>query len=232
VLADRGPAFIVQNRQVSGAPTWPNAAVNCAVGTRMGKTTVAICLPGRLEINGKSTHLTDGASRTLPDGVAVSRSGNVYLVANQRGDSLRAQINNGWIDASVGLGQWPTTVRGLLANANDNVNQLAMSDGTVLREPVSFETLYQRYGESWRVKKGRSILCKARRVEKGIPAKPFYARDLDRQLADRTRAVCTKAGVPEGPLLDSCTLDVAVIGNEAAARVFATARPPVAVAPY
>ena len=232
VLADRGPSFVVQNRQVSGAPTWPNASVNSAVGTRMGKTTVAICLPDRIEVNGKSTVLKDGESRIMPDGVAVTRNGNAYLVANAEGDSIRAQVYPAWIDVSVGLGLWPTKVRGLLANANNNVNQLAMSDGTVLTQPIAFEALYHRYGQSWRVKKGESILCKDRKIEEGVPSKPFYAKDLDRQLAARTREVCLKAGVKEGPLLEACMLDVAVIGNEQAAKVFAKARAPVAVAPH
>jgi hypothetical protein len=37
------------------------------------------------------------------------------------------------------------------------------------------------------------------------------------------------AGVKAGPLLDACTLDVAVIGDDKAAQVFVNAREPVAV---
>ena len=232
VLADRGPTFVVQNRQVSGAPTWPNAAVNSAVAARMGGTTVAVCLPERLEINGRPANVNDGASMTLPDGVAISRTGDTYLISNEEGDSLSAQVNNGWINASVGLGRWPTKVRGLLANPNDDPHQIATSDGVVLREPVSFDDLYRRYGESWRVKNGESILCGNERLEKGAPAKPFYAADLDRQLADRARGACLKAGVREAALLDSCTLDVAVIGKEQAAKAFSTQRPPIFIAPH
>src|SRR5262249_51445790 len=44
VLAEVDPDFVVQTRQVSGAPTWPDASVNHAVATRIGKTRVAICL--------------------------------------------------------------------------------------------------------------------------------------------------------------------------------------------
>ena len=46
VLAQVDPDFVVQTRQVSGAPTWPDASVNSAVATRMGKTKVAVCLAG------------------------------------------------------------------------------------------------------------------------------------------------------------------------------------------
>ena len=53
-------------------------------------------------------------------------------------------------------------------------------------------------------------------------------KDLDPQLARRTRAICAQAGVKEGPLLDACTLDVAVIGSRAA-KVFAAMPNPIAV---
>jgi hypothetical protein len=232
VLADRGPSFVVQNRQVSGAPTWPNAAVNSAVAARMGRTTVAVCLPERLEINGRPANVNDGSSMTLPDGVVISRTGSTYLITNEQGDSLSAQVNSTWINASVGLGRWPTKVRGLLANPKDDPHLLATSDGFELTEPVPFEALYRRYGDSWRVKNGESILCGSEPVEKGVPAKPFYAADLDRLRADHARAVCLSAGVKEAALLDSCTLDVAVIGRDEAAKIFATKRPPVFLAPH
>src|SRR6516164_10160727 len=43
-LAEAGRDFSVQTRQVSGAPTWPNATVNKAVAARFGSTKVAVCL--------------------------------------------------------------------------------------------------------------------------------------------------------------------------------------------
>ena len=43
-LLQTSSGFTVQNRQVSGAPTWPSASVNSAVATRMGKAQVAVCL--------------------------------------------------------------------------------------------------------------------------------------------------------------------------------------------
>jgi hypothetical protein len=230
VLADDGPAFTVQNRQVSGAPTWPNAAVNSAVGVRIGRTTVAICLPGRLEIDGQPVKLDEGASRSLAGAGIVTRAGDTYVIVNERGDSLRAQVNDGWINASVGLGRWPSEVRGLLANAEHNPHRIATRDGAVLTEPVSFENLYHRYGKSWRVRDGESILC-GENVKTSFPTRPFYARDLDSKLADRARQVCSRAGVRKAAQLDSCILDVAVIGKDAAADVFATQHRPVVLAP-
>jgi hypothetical protein len=120
VLAQVDPDFVVQARQVSGAPTWPDASVNHAVATQMCETQVAICLPpagkeipAQLYVNGMATGLDDGKSLSLPDGVDVIRRGNVYRIIRENGDSVRAEVNPDWINVSVGLGSWPVKVRGL-----------------------------------------------------------------------------------------------------------------------
>jgi hypothetical protein len=232
VLAQTGPDFAVHTRQVSGAPTWPNAAVNKAVATQIGKTTVALCLaPVRLYIDGKTVNLGDSKSLSLPDG-DVARKGNVYVIRDLNGDSVRAQLNPGnppWMDVSVGLGRWPTNVRGLLANANGNVNGLETSNGNIVTNPFVFEDLYQQYGRSWLVPSNETLLGVCGEQGYGIPTGWFYANNLKPGIYKRARAACTAAHVQVKPLLDACTLDVAVIGSKAAARVFAGAPAPVAV---
>ena len=238
VLAETGPDFIVQNQQASGAPTWPNAAVNKAVATKMGTTSVTICVaPTRLFIDGISSTIADGMSSSLPDGVTLSRSGNVYFIQNDNGDSVRAQLNhntqppNDWIDISVGLrnASEAPMVCGLLGNPDGDANEIALVNGVVLKEPVSFGVLYQPYGASWRVPFGQSLLCGGQEVEYVIPAQPFYANDLNQQQSERAREICTAAGVNEPSALEDCTLDVTVLGTASAADVFVDAPPPVAV---
>jgi hypothetical protein len=232
VLAQTNKDFIVEVRQVSGAPTWPDVAVNKAVATRMGESRVAVCTtPSRLEIDGIATNIEDGKTFSLPSGVDILHTGNVYLIADQSGNSMRAELNDTYINVSVGLGQWPTKVRGILANANGQVNQIQARTGTVLTNPFRFNELYHEFADSWRVPANESLLsiCGEREVEPGIPKKPFYAKDLDPQLYKRARAVCTAAGVKVKSLLDACTLDVAVIGRETAAKVFVDLRAPAAV---
>jgi hypothetical protein len=222
--------FTVQTRQVSGAPTWPNAAVNSAVATQMGSTRVALCAaPSRLVINGDPADLSEGQTLSLPSGVEIFRRGNVYLVIDPGGDSIRATMNSTWIDVSVGLGKWPTTVRGLLVNANGSVNQLETSGGTVLNAPLSFGDLYGRYGDSWRVAPTASLLSACgEKVELGNPTKPFFSGNLEPRTRDRARAICRQAGIKQSALLDACTIDVAVLGKQAAA-VYVGAPAPVAV---
>jgi hypothetical protein len=231
VLAQAEPSFLVQARQVSGAPTWPNASINTAVGTQMGKSRIAVCLPSQLNVDGQNTEIADGKSFSTADGVDIWRQGNAYTILDQNGNAVRAVLNSSYINVSVGFGRWPTTVTGLLANADNDVNKIAARNGTVLTNPFNFQDLYQNYGESWRVPQGESLLsvCGDRGVQRGNPEKPFFAKDLPREVYNRTRAVCVAAGVKGDALLDACTLDVAVIGNDEAAKVFVSLPQPVAV---
>jgi hypothetical protein len=229
LLAETGPEFVVQTRQISGAPVWPNASVNKAVAVQAGKNHVAICLPGRVVVDGKSVRIRDRGRLGLSGGGSVIRKANVYFVLAPSGDSIRATVNSGYIDVSVGLGRWPSKVRGLLANANGKVDEVEAQDGAVLTSPFSFEKLYGDFADSWRVPSNRSMLSPCgESVNRGIPKKPFFANDLDPRLAKRNQAICTQAGVKEGPLLDACMIDVAVIGP-GAAKVFAGMPMPVAV---
>jgi von Willebrand factor type D domain len=233
ILAQVDPDFVVQTRQVSG-PQWPNVSVNSAVATRMGKTTVALCLASsRVFVNGKTTDLGDGKSLSTPDGVEISRRGDMYFITSQSGDSVRATVNPTWIDVSVGIGHSPAKVSGLLANANGNVNQIAARNGAVLNNPFSAADLYGRYADSWRVPPAESLLFACGggggNIVNGKPIRRFLARDLDPDVFKRAKAVSKAAGVKEGPLLDAATLDVAVLGNEKAAQAFVYAQPPVAV---
>jgi hypothetical protein len=99
VLAQGGSDFVVQTRQASGAPTWPNAAVNKAVATQMGKTRVAVYIePTRLVVDGVANELADSKTILLPTGVQISRHGNLYVISSENGDSVRA--TRSWRDAA------------------------------------------------------------------------------------------------------------------------------------
>ena len=234
LLAKTDPNFVVQTRQVSGAPTWPDASVNKAVAMKMGETRLAVCLePTRFFVNGERSDLRDGKSLTLP-GVYIRRIGNTYTFTRPNGENVRADLYSGWINVSVGLGHIPVArVTGLLGNANGAMGEadLAMHNGTLLKQPVSFDELYHRYGNSWRVTRNESLLmvCGEKNVERGVPKKLFYANDLDPKVYQRTRAVCEAAGVKAEALLDACTLDTAVLGKKEAARAFVRAPAPRAV---
>jgi hypothetical protein len=224
-LAQTGTGFEVQARHVSGAPTWPNASVNQAVATRMGGTTVAVCGGPRVVVDGKDVKV--GRDGTLAVGdVGITLAGGTYVVTDQQGDSIRVTPHSSpdYLDVAVGVGTWPSKVRGLLGNPDNDVRLLEASDGTVFQVPLSFDDLYHRFGDSWRVKPAESLLAVCgTKVEQSNPDKPFFARDLDAGQREKALSVCRQARVTEA-WYDACTLDVAVLGEKAAA--FYVGKPP------
>ncbi|MDI1464106.1 hypothetical protein QEZ54_24265 [Catellatospora sp. KI3] len=231
LLAQADPEFTVQSRQISSAPRWPDASYNSAVAAQMGPTRVAVCASDKdqLFVNGSPVHVTSGTA-IYRDGVSIDRSGDTYTIVDEHGNSVTATINEStWINADVGLGKWPTQVRGLLANPENSPQLLQGRDGSVYQTPLTFEELYWKYGESWRVRAEESLLNDCGKVtEEGNPGRPFFAGDLDQEERGRARAICLEAGVKDSPtVLDACTLDVAVLGKAAAAAYVGADEPPV-----
>ena len=151
-------------------------------------------------------------------------------ITGESGDSVRAVVNSAspnYIDVHVGFGQWPDTVLGLLGNGK-TANELVARDGTVLTAPVSFQDLYAKFGDSWRVPPKESLLCSNEQVERRNPEKAFCVKDLDPKTREHAQSVCAQFGIKQGPLLDACILDVAMLGD-GAARAFVNAPPPVVV---
>lgn len=221
LLAQDGSSFIVQARQASGAPTWPNADVNKAIATKMGDTVVAVYIePTRLVIDGAPTALEDGKSILLPSGVQVTRHGNVYTISAENGDRVRTTLNSTWIDTIVGLGHTPRPVGGLLGNPGGNARELFTSTGVEMTAPVQFGDLYGPYAESWRVQPRESLFGEESKINFGAPAKTFYSTDLTAQQAAHAREICNKAGVTNSTFLDSCMIDVTMLNDATAAKVF------------
>ena len=113
--------FTVQERQVSGAPASARRRSNRAVAAHVGTSDVVVCTaPTRLQIHGSTVNPADGTEQVLPDGASVTLNGNVYLIRDGNGNSVQATVQPGstpHVDVTVGLGEWPEPVQGLLANA-------------------------------------------------------------------------------------------------------------------
>lgn len=227
VLAKLDNGFEVQNRQISGAPNWPNAAVNQAVAARIGGSVVVFSAAGGnapLLLNGTPLPLADGQKHVLPKDGDISRHGNSYVVRDMHGDSVQVILQNAgaeaYIDVYVGLGRWPASVQGLLVNARENVNAVVTRTGTVYPAPFNFSTFYSVYGDSWRVAPEQSLFTAAAPHLLGLrssnPAIPFYSSDLSKAAYAAAKTNCQKTGVAAAAL-DDCILDVAVIGNKSAA---------------
>ncbi|MBB5867235.1 hypothetical protein F4553_000614 [Allocatelliglobosispora scoriae] len=225
VEAQVGTNFEVQSRKVSGAPTWPNTSLNRSIATRMGSTKVAVCDGTRLVVNGTTASVAPGGTLWIPAGVTIHRtSSNVYVIRDNSGNSVKVTANSGYNNLDVGLGTFPVTVRGLLGNPANNPNQLEAKDGTKYTVPLSFSDLYNKFGASWRVSPATSLLNQCNTVASGNPSAPFFSSNLNPTVRTQAENACRQAGVKQ-VWLDTCALDAAVIGPEAAAA-FVKMEPP------
>jgi len=241
LLTTSGPSFIVQVRQ-QWTPNRPNVAFNKAVAMRMGETRVAVFLdPLRLVVDGKEVALADGQTLSLPDNVEVSRNGNVYLIKHGSEETVRVLVvDDVWVnilgghflDVSVSLNYTASRpMRGLLGNGNGDVqDDIATRDGKVLAQPVSFKEFYDRYGASMHIQPEESLFGEhPRKGTFEAPKRPYTVRNLTSKEYRLGRAACIKADVTARPLLDACTLDVAVLRSPAVAKLYTRVAPPVAV---
>ena len=252
LLTENGPSFIVQVRQ-QRTPNRPNVAFNKAVAVQMGKTRVAVFLdPTRLVVDGRHVALADGKTLSLPDNVEVTRSANVYVIKHGSAETVRiVAVDNVWVtilgghflDVSVSLHYVAGgAMRGLLGNGNGDIqDDIATRDGQVLVQPVSFEEFYHRYGASMSITPEESLFAEDRRKvpgsEPGVavknvfeaPKKPYTVKNLAPREYKSARTACIKAGVDAHPLLDACTLDVAVLRSPAIAKLYTGVAVPAAV---
>lgn len=237
VLVKSG-GFVVQTQQVSGAPVWPNADMNQDIAAHIGTSDVAVCganrvKPARLLIDGhavnlllgRAIYLSGGGDVALRDVTEAGVTAPGYVMRDPSGNSVVAQPMAGtsssgttfYINATVGLGTWPTTVSGLMANGpRNNVDSIETSTGTVLTGPeYPLTTYYDDYGDSWRVPARQSLLsaCGVKPVVLN-PKAPFYANNLTAAVYATAKKACVGAGVAL-PLLGSCEIDVAVLGPRA-----------------
>lgn len=239
LLATTGPNFIVENRQVSGAPSWVNRAVNAGIATKVGPSVVAVCtlppkrggVPDVLMIDGRPVNLASGGQVSLPDGGSVSfgytMQGNplaptpTYLISDGSGNSVVASVfsaNPNYINVNVGVGSWPVSVHGLLANAsNGNPLSIQASNGTILTAPWTFSQFYGLYSDGWRVSPQRSLLSACGgKVTYSDPTALAYASELSASVRAAAQKICVGAAVEAKWPLGDCEVDVAWLGPSAA----------------
>jgi len=244
LLIENGPSFIVQVRQ-QWTPNRPNVAFNKAVAMRMGKVRVGVFVdPARVVVDGKQVTLADGSTLSLPDNVEISRTGNVFAIKRDGGETVQVTVvDSEWVDilgghfldTSVSLNYTAYGgMCGLLGNGDRDVNDdIATRDGKVFAQPISFGDFYHRYGASLSIKPNESLFGEDRRPHRGVafeaPRKLYTVKNLTPEEYEFGHAACVNAGVKSEPLLDACTLDVAVLRSRRVAKLYSGAPAPVAV---
>ncbi len=217
-------------------------SVNTAIATQMGAYKVGFYIPGSLPydpadfgldaseftneipalyINDQAHIIPDNGVILVDDGY-IHRQGDTYTVINGFGDRFTVTIHDKYIDfVSYASSQRSAgTVEGLLGNYDDDTtNEYKLDDGTDLGSSISVATLYDVFGEDWRITQGESLFL----YGEGETTSSFDNPDFDntqRGLDDFDPALVTAAetaAIAEGfdstsAVFDAVVLDFLVMG--------------------
>ena len=183
--------------------------------------------PRKLFVLGVETALQVGASIQLPGGGVLTREQLRYRLTSPLGIVSELQGNT-HLAIKIGLPPGTRSV-GLLGNFDeDTTNDLRSATGTVLPQPIAFETLYKVFGAGWRVTEETSLFDYAEGqsvdtfYDPTFPQERVEAREIRGEARRKAESACRKAGVTGAINLDDCILDVGLTGEVEFAEIAAT----------
>ena len=168
----------------------------------------------------------------------ITFDGTVYSVKwPNSARAVEVTPMNGYLNVSL----WRSPVSpmlGLLGDGRGNPrNDLKLADETVLAIPVSFDDLYSRFAGAWRINAEQSLFD----YDSGESTQGFTRAQFPTAVCDAStlpvatrinaRQICQSHGISDAPLLDACTLDVAMFGNSGAAEAYTDLPTPVVTIP-
>jgi Ca2+-binding RTX toxin-like protein len=164
--------------------------------------------------------IPDNGIMMVEDGY-IYRNGDNYTVINATGDTITVTVHDQYIDfraSSPAARQG--NVEGMLGNFDgDTSNDFKLDSGTDLGSSISSNTLYDVFGEDWRITQGESLFL----YGEGQNTSSFNNPDFDnvqRTLADFDPALVSAAQTaaiaegfdPASAVFDAAVLDFLVMG--------------------
>ena len=231
-----GEDFTVQVRyEPCVSDTCPNVTCGTAVAAEVDGNRVGIYLDrdDPVWLNGEPVEVSSLPMNRGTSGFArveiTETSEDTFRVEWASGEVLYVEKRTGTFGSLMNLflalepsrhGQ----LQGLLGFYDgDPTNDFTDRQGNQFEEPLSWETLYGPYADSWRIHSDESLFD----YEDGedthtftnlqIPLAPTSPDLIDDQGREWAQGVCETAGVTEGPVMDDCIVDVFCLDDEEAA---------------
>ena len=245
---DSDNPFVIQSRQeawVEEDGTADQFSVNTAIATQLGDTRVGFYLRGSLEfdlttngldqfeltsqlpvlwIEDEAYFMTPSSILLVEDG-AILRHGDTdqYTVYNGSGDWFTITIHEDHINVGTGLSDSRDagSVEGLLGNYDgDANNDFALDDGTPLGSSISETTLYNVFGDDWRIEQSESLFLYGDGQDTNSFNNPNFihaqttVEDFDPvDVAAAEAAVIAEGFDPNSDVFDAAVLDYLVMGD-------------------
>jgi hypothetical protein len=155
---------------------------------------------------GAGTITFDGGAYTITD------PGRVDLIVQDMGDRLDLVFS---VDESLA-----GSLKGLLGNFNDDTSDdLMLSDGTILSQPVEFADLYGQFADAWRVTSSDSLFdygdgeTTDTYTDLTFPRQAVTLDLLPAALVDWAALIVDEAGITDPVVREAAILDLALTGD-------------------
>ncbi len=211
--------------QVRTEPLGDVVSINTAVATQIGdvRVTIDATADQPLRLNGQVVTFEEGQTSVVAGDGSVFRNGDVFTIVYETGEQLKVTLyDSGRLDICLALSEDRAdgSFEGLLGNLDgDTTNDLALSDGTVLTQPVDFDELYGAFADGWRITQEESLFD----YEEGqstdtfqitdFPTQVISVDDLPEDLVAEAEALLDDAGVTDPILRDQAIVDIVLTGD-------------------
>ena len=238
VEAVSGDPLSVQVRY-SAVPGSDLASQTTAVATDLGGVRLAfdVTAANVLIVDGVAVDLASAAGGLDVGNGQIFFDGEALTVVYASGEQMRVDVFDGFLNVSLSVLEGHA-LRGLLgSNDGNSGNDLALRDGTVLAQPVSFADLYGSYADSWRLTDATSFFDypagqgTADFTDESFPSGALSLDDIPDALLAIAEAAA--AGISDPILREAAILDFLLSGNAdyVAAALNLTATPDSQTAP-
>ncbi len=220
----RGSQRVSVNTSVAALP------YNTSVAALLSEHRVNVYLNVKespIRVDGGELNIEDGGSVEVSEGNIISRKGNDYTLISASGDRVVIELRGSYLNVSVHTTRFEG-VTGLLGNANSNTtDDMALSNGEVLSQPMSLATRYRDFANSWRITSGSLFIkdnfeCPSN--EDFPKGKDVILDELDSEARQKAQLACKD--IQNNTLLEACIIDVALTGDTSFAEASANAPVP------
>jgi RHS repeat-associated protein len=219
--SDTGDMVVQIRTQPMARSRWVSINTAAAINANGDRVLVNHSNSGDLEVIVNGTSFTDAGSVELPHGVGLIRAPSTLELLWPDASVVLIKVNPLGIDVSVGLAESRRThVVGILGpfGKPGDVPGLRARDGTLLdkRQMLDYDTLYRRYGDSWRITPRESLFAYAQGqstdnfTDKSFPDRSAPLIPDDQQAA--AERLCAALNLPSGAVA-GCSMDVALSGD-------------------
>lgn len=184
--------------------------------------------PLTIKIDGQTLSTPSAIAAALPAGAGFERTSGGELAFIWPGGKERVYVSSSAtvlsVNVSVGRDRLGA-IEGLLGYYSGSpADDFRTADGTTLSASPDFDTLYDSFGDSWRITQGESLFDYEPGEDTdsftvaGLPTAPVSLADLDPDARANAEAACSDIeGQPES---DWCVVDVACSGQPALALIY------------